>query len=161
MTPIKEALAIAKQRCIDDNDPDDLLHRQHYMQLQTIKESRVAFETIQDYDWEVVSMSTMGLPYLDMPEMTFCFEDSTLRKFSREVSEHIKSVIWTLLNDDHFDNDAFPRMVLAEINKCNLVKVEPDSVGLRVIRPNFTYNPCYGDKEYHNVCYLVSIESWE
>lgn len=159
MIPIKEALAIAKERCIDD--PDDHMYRQHYMQLQTIHDNRVAFETVQNYDWEVVSMSTMGLPYLGLSEMTFRFEDHMLRKFSREVAEHIKSVIWTLINDDCFDNDAFARMVLSEVNRCKLVSVHEDGVGLRVIEPNCTHNPCYGGVSYNNTCYMVTMGSVE
>ena len=162
MIPIKEALAIAKQRCIDDNDPDDLLYRQHYMQLQTIHEQGIAFETIQDYDWQVVQLRTLGMSYHLTHEMTFEFEGDDLLKYSRYVAEYIQATILSTINSDDFNTELFAETspsekILKALNKSDLFDVKPDEWGLRVIKPNLTHNPCYGDEEFSNVCYVVTI----
>ncbi len=161
MKPIKEALDFAKQRCIDD--PDDLLYRQHYMQLQTIHEQGIAFEVIQDYDWQVVQLRTLGMSYHLAHEMSFEFKGDDLLKYSRYVAEYIQAAILSAVTFDDFNKDLFPNVapdeqIIAALNKSDLFEVKPDDYGLRVIKPNCTHNPCYGDEEYANVCYIVTAK---
>lgn len=161
MKPIKEALAFAKQRCIDE--PNVELYRIQYMQLQTVREQGIAFEMIQDYDWQVVQLSTLGLSYHITHEMSFKFKGDDLLRYSRYVAEYIQAAILSAINSDDFNTELFSETspsdkILMALNKSDLFDVKPDKWDLRVIKPNITHNPCYGDEEYMNVCYIVTAK---